>query len=90
MRWRVRYTEEFVARFRELTYGQQRLVEEAIRNLVSSDNPREISHHLERKAYFCNYSHRVRANLLIVFGASKRTLAFLSTGTHAQAYRPRP
>lgn len=90
MRRRVRYTEEFVIRFRELTYGQQRLVEAAIRNLISSDDPREISHHLERRAYFCNWSHRVRANLLIVFGASKSTFTFLSTGTHAQTYRPSP
>jgi len=89
MHWRVRYTGEFVDRFSELAYGQQRLVEVAIVNLLSAANPTAMSHHLERKAYFCNWSHRVRANLLVVFGISRKTVTFLSTGTHAQAYRPR-
>ena len=48
-----------------------------------------LAHHMERKAYFCNWSHRVRGNLLVVFGVSQREVTFLSTGTHSQAYRPR-
>ncbi len=90
MRWRVRYTDEFVRGFGKLAYGQQRLVEAALRNLLAARDPTKISHHLERREYFCNWSHRVRANLLIVFGQSRRTVTFLSTGTHAQAYRPKP
>ncbi|MDV3244819.1 MAG: hypothetical protein LYZ66_06575 [Nitrososphaerales archaeon] len=90
MRWRVRYTNEFVERFGELAYGQQRLVEAALGNLLAARDPTAISHHLERRGYFCSWSHRVRANLLVVFGVSRRTVTFLSTGTHAQAYRPRP
>ena len=86
----MRYTDEFVERYGELAYGQQRLVEAALRNLLLAKDPTAISHHLERREYFCNWSHRVRANLLVVFGLSRRTVTFLSTGTHAQAYRPRP
>jgi mRNA-degrading endonuclease YafQ of YafQ-DinJ toxin-antitoxin module len=84
----VAYANEFVARFRELSYGQRRLVEDSIRNIISSDDPTLFAHHLERRAYFCNWSHRVRANLIIVFRVSKRTLTFVSTGTHSQSYRP--
>ena len=86
---RVRYADEFVRRFRELTSAQRGLVEESIRLILSAEDPRLLAHHLERKAYFRNWSHRVRANLLVVFGMSKRTLTFLSTGTHSQAYRPK-
>ncbi len=86
----VKYTDEFVGRFRELTRGQQGLVEDSIRAILSAEDPGLLAHHLERKAYFCNWSHRVKANLLVVFGLSKRTLIFLSTGTHSQAYRPKP
>ena len=88
MTWRVEYTDEFVARFRELNFWQRRLIEESIRNLLSLDDPRLLAHHLERRAYFCNWSHRVRANLIVVFRISKRSLTFVSTGTHSQAYRP--
>lgn len=86
---RIRYTDEFVGRFRELTTAQRGLVEESIRLILSAEDPRLLAHRLERKAYFCNWSHRVRANLLVVFGMSQRTLTFLSAGTHSQAYRPR-
>jgi hypothetical protein len=86
--WRVSYTDEFVTRYRELSLGQQRLVEESLRSLYSSDDPAALAHHLERASYFCNWSHRVRANLLIVFALSRKTITFVSTGTHAQAYRP--
>ena len=86
---RARYTDEFVKRYRELAPPRRRLVEEAVRLLLSADDPTLLAHHLERKAYFCNWSHRVRANLLVVFGVSQTALTFLSTGTHSQAYRPR-
>jgi mRNA-degrading endonuclease YafQ of YafQ-DinJ toxin-antitoxin module len=86
---RARYTEEFVRRYRELTPSQRELVEGAVRLILSAEDPTLLAHHLERKAYFCNWSHRVRANLLLVFGVSQRALTFLSTGTHSQAYRPR-
>lgn len=89
MRWQVRYTDEFVERLRQLTYGQQRLVEDSVRNLLSAEDPSLLAHHLERRAYFCSWSHRVRANLLVVFRISKKTITFLSTGTHSQAYRPK-
>lgn len=85
----ARYTEEFVRRFRELTPSQRKLVEGAIRLVLSANDPTLLAHHLERKAYFCNWSHRVRANLLVVFGVSRGALTFLSTGTHSQSYRPR-
>ena len=85
----IRYTDEFVTRFGEISRGQQTLVEESIRTLLSSENPTALAHHLERRSYFCNWSHRVRNNLIIVFGMSKTTITFLSTGTHSQAYRPR-
>jgi len=90
LRRQVRYTDEFVERLRQLTYGQQRLVEDSIRNLLAAEDPALIAHHLERKTYFCSWSHRVRANLLVVFRISKKTITFLSTGSHAQAYRPKP
>ena len=86
---RVIYTEEFVRRYRELTPSQRGQVESAVSLILSADDPTLLAHHLERKAYFCNCSHRVRANLLVVFGVSQRALTFLSTGTHSQAYRPR-
>jgi hypothetical protein len=86
--WRVGYTNEFVARFRELNYGQRRLVEDSIRNIISVDDPTLLAHHLERRAYYCNWSHRVRANLVVVFGISRQSLTFITTGTHSQAYRP--
>jgi mRNA-degrading endonuclease YafQ of YafQ-DinJ toxin-antitoxin module len=89
LRRQVRYTGEFVERLGQLTYGQQRLVEESIRNLLSADDPTLFAHHLERRAYFCSWSHRVRANLLVVFRISKKTITFLSTGSHSQAYRPK-
>ncbi|MBI2648747.1 MAG: hypothetical protein HYU03_08200 [Thaumarchaeota archaeon] len=85
----VRYTVEFVEKFRELTRGQQSLVERSIMTLLSAEDPTLLAHHLERRAYFCNWSHRVRSNLIAVFGVSKKTLTFLSTGTHSQAYRPK-
>jgi mRNA-degrading endonuclease YafQ of YafQ-DinJ toxin-antitoxin module len=90
LRWQVRYTDEFVERLRQLTYGQQRLVEVSIRNLLSAEDPSLFAHHLERRTYFCSWSHRVRANLLLVFKISKKTVTFLSTGSHSQAYRPKP
>jgi hypothetical protein len=90
LRRRVAYTDEFVARFRELTAGQQRLVEEGITRLRLAADPSALAHHLRRKPYFCSWSHRLRRNLLIVFRVSKRAVVFVSTGTHAQAYRPRP
>ena len=86
---RVRYTDEFVRRHRELTPSQRGLVEEAVRLILSADDPTLLAHHMERKAYFCNWSHRVRGNLLVVFGMSQREVTFLSTRTHSQAYRPR-
>jgi mRNA-degrading endonuclease YafQ of YafQ-DinJ toxin-antitoxin module len=85
---RIRYADEFVRRFRELTPVQRGLVEGSIRLISSAEDPRPLAHHLERKAYFCNWSHRTRGNLLVVFGMTKRTLTFLSTGTHSQAYLP--
>jgi mRNA-degrading endonuclease YafQ of YafQ-DinJ toxin-antitoxin module len=85
----ARYTDEFVRRYRELTPARRGQVEEAVRLILSAEDPTLLAHHLERKAYFCNWSHRVRANLLVVFGVSQRALTFLSTGTHSQAYRPR-
>ncbi len=88
MTWRVEYTDEFVARVRELNFGQRHLVEDSIRRIVSLNDPTILAHHLERRAYFCNWSHRVRANLIVVFRISKRRLTFVSTGTHSQAYRP--
>jgi mRNA-degrading endonuclease RelE of RelBE toxin-antitoxin system len=89
VRRRARYTDEFVKRYRELAPSQRRLVEDALRLILTADDPTLLAHHLERKAYFCNWSHRVRANLLVVFGASRGAVTFLSTGTHSQAYRPR-
>ncbi len=89
MRLVLRYTEEFVKRYKELSYGERRLVETALVRLVSAKEPTALSHHLERKAHFCSWSHRVRANLIIVFRVSRRIITFLSTGTHAQAYRPK-
>jgi mRNA-degrading endonuclease YafQ of YafQ-DinJ toxin-antitoxin module len=86
----VRYTNEFVARFRELSGGQRSLVEAAVATLISADDPTRLAHHLERRAYFCKWSHRVRSNLVVVFGVSRTTMSFLSTGTHSQAYRPKP
>jgi mRNA-degrading endonuclease YafQ of YafQ-DinJ toxin-antitoxin module len=64
------------------------MVEDSLRALASAEDPTSLAHHLERKAYYCNWSHRVRSNLLLVFGVSKRVLTFLSVGTHAQVYRP--
>jgi mRNA-degrading endonuclease YafQ of YafQ-DinJ toxin-antitoxin module len=85
----ARYADEFVRRYRELAPSQRGQVESAVRLILSVNDPTLLAHHLERKAYFCNWSHRVRANLLVVFGVSQRALTFLSTGTHSQAYRPR-
>ncbi len=85
----MRYADEFVKKYRELTYAQRILVDGAVGLIISTDDPRVLAHHLERKAYFCNWSHRVRANLLVVFGMSKTALTFLSTGSHSQSYRPR-
>ncbi len=65
------------------------LVEQAVGAITSAEDPTLLAHHLERKAYFCSWSHRVRGNLLVVFGVSQTALTFLSTGTHSQAYRPR-
>lgn len=90
MRQRVGYTEEFLRKLRELTYGQQRSVEEALMKLLAAEDPTTISHRLDRSVYFCSWSHRVRGNLLVVYKLSKRTVTFLSTGTHARAYRPKP
>lgn len=69
--------------------GNGNWVEAAIGSLLSADHPTAMSHRLERRACFCNWSHRVRANLFVVFGMSGKTVTFLSTGTHAQAYRPK-
>lgn len=85
---RVRYTDEFVRRYRELSPSQRGLVEGAVRLILSAEDPTLLAHHLERKSYFCNWNHRIRANLLVVFGVSQRALTFLSAGTHSQAYRP--
>ena len=85
---RTRFTDEFVKRYRELPPSQRGSVEGAIRVILSAEEPTAVAHHLERKAYYRNWSHRVRANLLVVFGVSPRALTFLSTGTHSQAYRP--
>lgn len=89
MIWKVGYTDEFVSRFRELGLGQRRLVEGSVRRITSADDPTLLAHHLERRAYYCNWSHRVRANLVVVFRISKRNMVFVSTGTHSQAYRPK-
>ncbi|MDH2901937.1 MAG: hypothetical protein PXY39_13290 [archaeon] len=89
MSWEVNYSEEFVGKFRELGYGQKNLIGDSIRDIISSEDPRALAHHLERKIYYCSWSHRVRANLVIVFRVSKRKITFISTGTHSQAYRPR-
>jgi mRNA-degrading endonuclease YafQ of YafQ-DinJ toxin-antitoxin module len=61
-----------------------------VRNLFVAEDPTLLAHHLERKTYFCSWSHRVRANLLVVFRISKKTITFLSTGSHSQAYRSKP
>lgn len=66
------------------------MVDSSLHGLTSAMDPTSAAHHLERKAYYSNWSHRVRKNLLIVFGVSKGTMTFLSVGTHAQAYRPKP
>ncbi len=87
---RVVYADEFVKKFGELTHGQQGMVQVAITKLLSEDEPTSMSHHLERASYFCSWSHRVRGNLLVVFRVSRGRMIFLSTGTHAQSYRPRP
>jgi len=68
---------------------QQSLVESYLAEVISAADPTASSHHLERRAYYCNWSHRVRSNLLIVFSVFKATLTFPSVGTHAQAYRPK-
>jgi mRNA-degrading endonuclease YafQ of YafQ-DinJ toxin-antitoxin module len=86
----VRYADEFVVKLRQLTYGQQHLVEDALRKILAADDPRILAHHLERRTYFCSWSHRVRQNLLVVFTVSRRSITFLSTGTHSQAYKPTP
>jgi mRNA-degrading endonuclease YafQ of YafQ-DinJ toxin-antitoxin module len=83
----VRYTDEFVGRFRELSRGQQLLVENSLEEIILAADPTSLAHHLERLSYYCNWSHRVRSNLLVVFALSKRTVTFLSTGTHAQSYQ---
>ncbi|MDG6951630.1 MAG: hypothetical protein JRN12_07300 [Nitrososphaerota archaeon] len=85
----ARYTDEFVRRYREFTPSRRGQIEQAVKLILSTEDPTLLAHHLERKAYFCNWSHRVRANLLVVFGVSPRVLTFLTTGTHSQAYRPR-
>ena len=90
MSWQFSYSGEFIGKFRELGYGQRILVESSIRELISLEVPTAFAHHLERKSYYCSWSHRVRANLIIVFRVSKRTIVFISTGSHTQAYRPRP
>jgi mRNA-degrading endonuclease YafQ of YafQ-DinJ toxin-antitoxin module len=90
LRRQVTFTGEFVERLRQLTGGQQRLVEDSVRNLLAAEDPTFLAHHLERKTYFCSWSHRVRLNLLVVFRISKKTVTFLSTGSHSQAYRPKP
>ncbi len=82
--------DEFVERFRQLAYGQQRLVEDSIRSILATEDPTLLAHHLERRTYFCSWSHRARENLLVVFRISKKSLTFLSTGTHSQAYKPKP
>jgi len=89
LRRQIRYANEFVERLRQLSYGQQSLVEECIRKLLLAEDPTLLAHHLERRTYFCSWSHRIRANLLVVFRISKTSISFLSTGTHAQAYRPK-
>jgi len=86
---KVRYTNEFVDRFRELSHGQRSLVEGSLTEMISAADPTASAHHLERRAYFCNWSHRVRSNLLVVFSMTGATLTFLSVGTHAQAYLPK-
>ncbi|MDA4123196.1 MAG: hypothetical protein OK456_08470 [Thaumarchaeota archaeon] len=86
----IRYADEFVTRFKELSRGQQSLVEESIRRIISLEDPTTLAHHLERRTYFCNWSHRIRSNLIVVFGVSKTNVTFLSAGSHSQAYRPRP
>ena len=86
---KVRYTNEFVDRFRELSSGQRSLVESSLMEMISAPDPTAAAHHLERRAYYCNWSHRVRGNLLVVFSMTRATLTFLSVGTHAQAYRPK-
>ncbi|MGI0085886.1 MAG: hypothetical protein ACREBQ_12470 [Nitrososphaerales archaeon] len=90
MRQQVQYADEFVKRFRELSYGQRRFVEDSIRKMLSAEDPTVLAHHLERREYFCSWNHRVRANLIVVFRISKNALTFLSTGTHSEAYRPKP
>jgi len=89
LRRQARYTNEFIERLRQLTYGQQRLVEDSIRNVLFAEDPTLLAHHLEKRAYFCSWSHRVRANLLVIFRMSKKSITFLSTGSHSQAYRPK-
>ncbi len=84
----IKYTDEFVTRYKELSYGQRILVDGSVEKISSLEDPTLIGHHLERASYFSNWSHRVRSNLLVVYSVSKRTLTFLSCGSHSQAYRP--
>jgi len=84
----IRFTDEFVRRYKELSYGQRRLVEDSIRKIGAERDPTIFADHLERPSYFCNWSHRVRANLLLIYRVSKRSITFLSAGTHSQAYHP--
>jgi len=86
---RTRYADEFVRRFAELPQGQQSSVEASLEVLLAAADPTALAHHLERRAYYCSWSHRVSGNLLVVFAAARTTLTFLSVGTHAQAYRPK-
>jgi mRNA-degrading endonuclease YafQ of YafQ-DinJ toxin-antitoxin module len=86
----ARYTDEFIKKFRGLTGGHRSLVEASIRLVLSSEDPTRLAHHLERRAYYCNWSHRVRGNLIMVFRISRKSMTFLSTGTHSQAYHPKP
>jgi mRNA-degrading endonuclease YafQ of YafQ-DinJ toxin-antitoxin module len=61
-------------------------VDNSLREILSSEDLTAISHHLERASYYCSWSHRVRANMFVVFRISKTTLTFISTGAHTQAY----
>ena len=85
---KIKYTNEFVRKYNELPYGQKLLFANSIEKISSADDPTFIAHHLERASYFCNWSHRARSNLLVVYRVSKSAIIFLSTGSHSQVYRP--
>ncbi len=63
--------------------GNKSWSESSLTDLLSATDPTASAHALERRPHYCNLSHRVRSNLLIVFAASNTALTLLSVGTCA-------